>query len=84
MELELEPEVVACVAVGEDPEEDEAGREVDPVTVPEAPVDAAVMDDAEEDTDATVPLAPFDIELIGVHKEDDGAGCAAGVEGSPW
>jgi len=84
------------VGVGEEPVEvgpEDVRRELGelegeapvPVGVVVAPEPVLVGEDAEgdpdPDPDATTPLPT---ELIGVQDDEDGAGCAEGVTGSPW
>lgn len=47
------------------------------VVAPEALPEALALPDA-------LAARPLPIELVDVHEEVGGAGCAAGVLGSPW
>lgn len=77
-------EVVVCVDLRVK-EIDEPGVELE-VELALTVVEAGTVDDAPGDDMMLVPetTSPFPIVENGVQEDEDGAGCALGVTGSPW
>lgn len=81
----LEPPVAEAVPEDVPVREAEPEPEPEPDCVAEGPVVVApeALPEALALPDA-LAARPLPIELVDVHEEVGGAGCAAGVLGSPW